>query len=743
MLLLLAADAARGQEGPATLRGFVTEAATGEPVPGANVALRGPDGVLRGTATDNDGYYQIGRIPPGRYVMQVTFIGYAPARDTLDIAAGAILTRSVTLAAAAGALDEVVVETEGGAARTEAGLQTVRPSDLARIPTPDPSGDLAGYLQAMPSVVAVGDRGGQLFIRGGTPDQNLVLIDQMLVYQPFHIIGFFSAFPEDLVAFADVYAGGFGGRFNGRISSVIDVQMREGNKRRFQGAVAASPFLASARLEGPIIPGHTSILASVRESMIEQTAPAYLGEELPFRFGDQFVKLHTTRRDDSRFALTALHTYDRGRIDPDLPAGDVFRWENLVVGARYLVFPSEFPVLLDMNTAFSLTENAVGRAADPERRSSAKRLSTEVGLTHYLGPLELHTGVFAQANFLSYRLTGQFQRFDAARRVLLGAGVYADGEWRLSPRLMINPSLVFSSYPLAYPAGLEPRLRVRWQPRGEEGPQEVSAAVGLYRQPIVGIRDERDTGSAFLAWMAAPLDGREAKAVHALVGTQRRLTPWLQVAAEGYYKRLFDLPVPIWSVLARFTTTLARANGDVYGYDVRVEVNQPQFYAYIGYGYSHTLYRASQDNFSLWFGDPVQRYHPPHDRRHQLNVVVSLATRFADVSVRWQVGSGLPYTQPIGFDDWVVLDDLADVETTYGEQRLLYAKPYQGRLPAYHRLDVSVERAFAVRSGALTVQAGAINTYDQANLFYYDLFTAQRVDQLPFIPFVSLKAEAH
>jgi hypothetical protein len=215
----------------------------------------------------------------------------------------------------------------------------------------------------------------------------------------------------------------------------------------------------------------------------------------------------------------------------------------------------------------------------------------------------------------------------------------------------------------------------------------------------------------------------------------------LRVAGEGYYKRLTSLPIPLWSTIARFTTALTLAEGHVYGFDTRVEFQRRAFYAYASYGYAWIEYAAQQDNFGVWFGESIQRYHPPHDRRHQVNAVLSLDLGRFNASVRWQYGSGLPYTRPLGFDELIPLRTLVDVREVYGTPRVLYDRPYQGRLPAYHRLDVSVERAFRLGRGALTVQAGAINVYDRANLFYFDLFTVRRVDQLPLIPNLSLKYE--
>jgi hypothetical protein len=228
--------------------------------------------------------------------------------------------------------------------------------------------------------------------------------------------------------------------------------------------------------------------------------------------------------------------------------------------------------------------------------------------------------------------------------------------------------------------------------------------------------------------------------VHALLGWQQQLGPYT-VATEGYFKRLYDLPVPIWSVIAQFTTSLTLADGEVYGMDSRVEFQHRPFYAYLGYGYSWTKYTTAQENFGTWFGVPIQSYHPPHDRRHQVNVILGFDAGLFKTSVRWQYGSGLPYTRALGTDSFIRFINLPDVRRVYGQPRFLFERPYQGRLPAYHRLDASVEFSFGLGPAALTLQGGAINVYDQRNLFYFDLFTFRRVDQLSFLPYVSLLVE--
>jgi len=254
----------------------------------------------------------------------------------------------------------------------------------------------------------------------------------------------------------------------------------------------------------------------------------------------------------------------------------------------------------------------------------------------------------------------------------------------------------------------------------------------------VGTSDMRDVGSVFTAWMIAP-DQLPLRALHAMLGWQQTLGEGLHWSLEGYYKRMRHIPVPMWRGVVQFTTILERADGVTYGADGRLEYQRPHFQGFVGYGYGWTEYQAAQFSFGSWFGQDVQRYHPPHDRRHQLNAVANADLGAFRASARWQLGSGLPFTQPLGFDEaFDYTQDLWDPRRLAGTTRLVLDRPFNGRMPTTHRLDLSLERRFDLPLGQLTVQAGAVNAYGQRNLFYYDLYTGRRVDQLPFAPYASV-----
>jgi hypothetical protein len=333
----------------------------------------------------------------------------------------------------------------------------------------------------------------------------------------------------------------------------------------------------------------------------------------------------------------------------------------------------------------------------------------------------------------AYDLAELFTERSRGHESPFGASAYIEADVAAGNGLEVRPGVEVVLSPRA---GIEPRLRAEWSSiAGTTG--TLHAALGVHRQNVVGTSDIRDVSSVFVAWLSAP-DGLPLDAVQGTLGWQHEFGP-VRWSVEGYYKRLKGIPVPVWTGVAQFTTRLGRADGDVYGADARLEYTSPRFYGFLGYGYGRTTYEAAQSEFSTWFGEPVLSYHPPHDRRHQVNAIANLEVADFTVSARWQYGSGLPFTRPLGFDEsFDFTRRLHDVHRSVGTTRILLDRPFTGRLPAIHRLDVSVERSFDLSFGTLRLQAGVINGYDRRNIFYYDLFSGRRLDQLPIAPFAAV-----
>lgn len=749
LLLLLVSQDVLAQQ--AILRGFVTDATNEQPLQGATVALRSGDTLVAGTATDGDGYFVINRVSPGDYDFVVSFVGFESWTESVSLSLGDVRNFRIALEIRAAEIDELVVEAEavGGITTVAAGLETVVPAAINRVPVPGVSGDLASYLQTIPGVTVQGDRGGQFFVRGGAVDQNLALLDGLPVYMPFHVLSFYSAFPEELVDRANFYTGGFGARYGGRTSSILDVTARNGNKQHVAGSVSVAPFLSSATIEGPIIDGRVSAIFSARQSFVEEMIPDLFGQRMPYRFGDRFGKIHALLGGSHELSFTFLDTDDRGDIAGSKKSvfGDAeasekndsteVAWENRVFGGTWIYQSNRVPLVSRLTAGRSEMTNAFGPDGSPEREATVESVEASLHLSWLLDRGDISFGSTLRKTDLGYTLDDLFTEFTTSAEELTELQVFGETTLDLfGDRAVINPGVHLYMLTERSQSWVEPRLRVSVWPTGKEGRHQINASWGVYHQALTGLTDERDLGNLFTAWITTP-EGQEAmQSVHGILGWNVKIQPWLSGAVETFYKDYDHISAPIFSAFPRFTTTLQEASGVAYGADLRLNLENRPFWlesvldGSISYTWSTVEYEAGP-----------YTYNPAHDRRHQLNTLLHAQKGDVGLTVQWQYGSGLPFTESGGFDVWYLLTPDVDVSTEAGVDRIVYSEPFGGHQPTYSRVDVWLERRVERGRYIGTLRAGVLNLINRNNLFYYDLFTFSRVDQLPLIPSVGFKME--
>ncbi len=714
----------------ASVRGRVTDLKDGEPLPGVHVVI-GTPGSSIGTITNRDGYYIVARVRPGEYEVTFSYVGYSSASRTISLDFDQVRHVNVSLEPDLTTLNEVVVETArpDHEHKGSAGFLTVRPSDLERIPLPGLSSDLAGYLTSVPGVITAGDQGGQLYVRGGTPTQNLFLLDGIPIYQPMHIVGFYSAFPAEIVSFSNIYAGGFGSRYGGRLSSVVDVSSRNGSKRRVVGAASIAPFLGSVRAEIPLLKDKISIVASVRESVIERIAPEVLSEELPYRFGDRFAKFHAFLNETSHVAITAISTTDQGNIAGSTGLANDIRWENKAVGARYFYLAQTFPVLTELLVSVSSFEMQSGPEAAPDQTSRVSGFNGAINFGYLLGSWEAHFGLFAQST--GYRYNLDEKNSDDQQEFIAEGGTYIDLRFFLREGLSIEPGLRVHSYASRGQVFAEPRFRASWSPQSAPWASKFSFAAGLYHQQTVGVTSDRIVTDVFTAWAPSPPFRDVPRSTHFIAGWSGAPLAGVSAKVETYRKLIDRLAFPEVSESVRPDTRFLTVDGLSNGVDLQLEVTRRRWFGKVGYGISSVTYKADGEEFR-----------PPHDRRHQLSSAFGMSLGHIKIRLGWQYGSGLPFTQLAGFYDDIPIDvSSRDFHTSPGEPSIALGDSFGGRLPSYHRLDVSVERTFSWPMVEATIQLGAVNAYNRSNLFDLDLFSAERVNQLPVIPTVGVRIE--
>ncbi|MEM6645207.1 MAG: TonB-dependent receptor plug domain-containing protein, partial [Bacteroidota bacterium] len=688
-------------------------------------------------ASNVDGFFTVRNVEPGQYTFQVSFIGFQSYEERVHLDRGETLLRGVVLEVDEQLLGELTVEgTLSLSTRIVAGTQILGPADLMRIPSPEVSSDLLNYLAGLPGVVSRGDRGGQLFIRGGEPTQNLVLLDGILLYQPFHIIGFYSAIPGDIVHHADVHAGGFGAEYGERLSSVLNIGTRAGNKQRFEGAVGVSPFMSSIRVEGPILQDRISALASVRQSLVEQVAGPAIGQDLPFTFFDSFAKVHTWLDDTSQLSLSGVYAHDEGRVQ-QIPGGkpqEEMAWTNGGVGARYVILHPYYPVQGEAQIAHSWMDARLGPAVGPTRESAVTNTRFSTRGTFYGTNADVEAGFRMSATSYNNQLGGDFQNVLASEDYTTQFGVYVQPEFRVGRAVAIRPGIALQYYEKKPFPTIEPRLRIVLG----DSVQQFTVAGGRYHQELIGINDKRDAASVFTAWTLAP-DNQVPEAWHGIVGFNRQLGSGLGLSTEGFYKSLRNIGFPEWTPFPTFSTQIQPTDGEAYGLDLRLEVQRAQFYGYINYGWANVTYTFVGPQAEQSAGSVDVSFRPPHDRRHQLSAGLSYAFGNVHTRLRWHFGSGLPFNQARGFDVALPVEGVFDVMGEPGQRRALYDGPLAGELPTYHRLDVSVGYDWSMSWAEVRTQAALINTYDRSNIFFVDIFTLSQVDQLPLVPTLGLE----
>jgi len=731
-----------------TLRILVLSEEDGTTITGATVMLTEPGAdTLYARVTDVHGFIEFTNISAQTYQLHVSFIGLETFSEPVTLKPNSTKIYRAELRTDTAELGEVIVSGQrSGAVRREAGLQTITGEDLRRVPSAGPGGDLTAYLQTLPSVVTSGDRGGELFIRGGTPYQNLVLVENMPIIKPFHISNLFSAFPQEALSSVDVYAGGFGAEYSGASSAVLDVSLRQGSMRHHQGQVALSPYIVSYQLEGPVITDQHSFFLMGRHSVIEEFGPSLTGEDVPIQFYDITAR-YSINWPALTCNITGIRTYDNGQVNPLREVS--LSWTNTVAGVRCLGFSEQLGNAIDFTigyTGFESSEKGIdntGRTSNIkmgymrlDNRQNFLNIPADYGFKlefiKYTAQLD---ELFADRSRVESRFVNFGEGLDEISAIL---STYISLNLELSSKFSLSPGFVTQASLRDLRPTVEPRFRMTYKPTGSNN-QEFSLALGRYFQLYEAITDERDAGTVFGVYNPIGKNDSYSESLHAILGYRQRFTRHIETNLEFFAKSHKNLPVARWTRDPGNTLDTGLAKGDAYGIDMQIELNIFPFYFSLGYGISEVTYEASSNELVAWIDAANFKYNPTHDRRHQLNVIGTYQIGKFAANVNWQFASGGTYTRIFAYD--YALQNLRNQDPTrnLGRAMTLFTEPFDGRFPDFKRVDVSLNRPFNVSKNIkIETEIGMINSFDTRNIFYFDVNTLQQVDQLPMIPYLSV-----
>ncbi len=734
----------------AEIRGFVYDKKSGEPIIFTNVYL---EGTTYGVATDVNGFYTISKLKAGNYTLISTGIGYDTVKVKIKLNPGQRISQNLYLNEQSIKLKDVEITADKTEAKTETKVSAVKvtPKQITQIPSVGGEPDLAQYLQVLPGVVFTGDQGGQLYIRGGAPIQNKVLLDGMILYNPFHSIGLYSVFETDIIRNVDVYTGGFGAEYGGRISAIMDVTTRDGNKKRFSGKVGANPFTSKLILEGPLSKyeegkATTSFIISGRTSYLEKTSKSLYSyvdtAGLPYNFTDLYAKVSINGVNGSKLNLFGFNFTDQ--VNFAAPAS--LSWNSSGAGGHFVIVPSASSVLIDGTFAYSQYSIKQPQINKEPRSSLINGFNAGLNFTHFYGKDELKYGI----EMLGFQTDFQFQN---GSNVLIQQQQFTTElatffKYKyIKNRLILEPSIRLHYYASLAEPSFEPRFATKYVISENV---RFKAAGGFYSQNLLSATSDRDVVNLFYGFLSGPdnlpsqFDGKEVtsalqKARHLVAGFEFDLFKFFNLNVEAYVKnfnqltninrdKIYPNTVEYQSKPEFQREDYIIEEGTAKGIDFALKYDHKNIYIWTTYSLGFV------DRY-----DGVRQYNPHFDRRHNVNIVT--AYKFGknnswEFDMRWNLGSGFPFTQTQGFYEKIKFENIYDDYTqSNGELGVIYAELNKARLPWYHRMDVSIKKFWEFNEfNRLEATLGATNIYNRENLFYFDRVSNEIRYQLPFIP---------
>lgn len=738
----------------ATVRGFIYDAASGEPISYVSVRLAGTD---YGTLTEKNGAFMLTKLMAGDYTLEISYMGYDTIIVPVKLDERTVFTKNFNLKKADFMLEGVMISAEGDRVITETrtSVISVTAKDIKQMPSIGGQADFAQYLQVLPGIISTGDQGGQLYVRGGTPIQNMLLLDGLLIYNPFHSIGLFSVFDSDLISSADIYTGGFGAEFGGRISSVMDIRTRDGNKKRISGKVDVNTFCAKLLLEGPFIKMKEEnalslgYILSVKGSYLQYSSKAfypYIDNGLPYNYLDLYGKISLNSKNGSKLNFFGF------RFDDKVNYTDIatYHWNNYGAGANFMIIPGKAPMTIEGTIAYSNYRTSLDDQMDKpdmtnmterdtcSRQSSLGGFNANLHFSYYFGRSVLQLG----AEFMGYTTryiifpTDQTSDRVETKDFTTDVGLFIKYKYNWKDKILIEPSFRLQYYASLGVSSPEPRLAFKYNITPKI---RLKLAAGMFSQNLVAATSDRDVVNLFSGFLSSPmsvpdtlLGGKEArssmqKSEHAILGLELDVIPFTTINIEGYFKN-FSVLTSL-NRYKMFDTDLDYMfeNGRAYGADFTAEFNYKGLYIKFVYALGWvTRY------------DGKIHYSPHFDRRHNINLLASYSfgkRKSWQVDVRWNFGTGFPFTQTQAYYPNL---DLSSYNSSYVSANesldFILADYNKGKLPNYHRLDLSIKKAFHIgERHVIEVSIGATNIYNYKNVFYKDRITNKTIYQLPLL----------
>lgn len=727
-----------------SLNGYIKDTESKETIIGAVLSISGTN---LGAYSNKNGFYSITNIPSGKQEIRINFIGYKEKVLQIDFKNGQSLRRDIELEQSPIMTDEVTVRSERADDRRQISISRINVpvKQLKKLRIGGES-DVFRSLQFLPGILTSSQISSGLFVRGGSPDQNLVLIDGATVYNPSHLFGFISTFNADAIKDVDLIKGGFPAEYGGRLSAVLAMTQKDGNKEEFHGKANLGVLSSKLSLEGPGLPGGSWFIGGRRTyfELIKEFLPDDPTEPIPdFNFYDINAKYAQDIGIDDKLFFSGFMSKDNLDYDGigatlNLDVGNTtgsLRWtriikENLfnslsISGSQYTNRfsggPSGFAFLIENQiTDYTLKETLEWYNSDY--------------LTHKFG-FEVTNYVFDYIqSFTGEDTVSSSGSNDPGSTNLQivdwNYSAFAQANYNIMEIVQLQGGLRASYWDLSKHLTIDPRVAMKYKVSDDFS---VKAAWGIYHQNL-RLAAQPDF-SFFDTWLPTDTTLPPSKSIHYILSAETVPYEGYNLNFDLYYKQMYDV-----SELNRNILSAEEANdifliGDAesYGFEIFLQKKYGKLTGWVGYALGFISSKFDSINNG-------EEFRPKYDRRHDLKIVVQY-----EIDKNWDIGGSFTFQSGQSFTGATSVFSSRLPGRNNGKLILVPSQRYGLRLPNSHQLNLNGSYAFKIYDYPSRLILDIYNVYSRRDIWfrYYntreDEIEIEDVRLLPIIPTISFE----
>ncbi len=722
-----------------SISGIIRSSDDNETIIGANLSL---ESTKKGATTDKNGYYIINGVESGTYKLEITYIGYKKFIQEIKISDN--LRLDIKLDPSSVMSDEIVVRSERDNDKRNITISKVDipMSQLKEIRIGGES-DVFRALQYLPGVLTSSRVSNGLYIRGGSPDQNLILVDGATVYNPSHLFGFLSTFNADAIKDVELIKGGFNAEYGGRLSSVVNLTQRDGNGEEYKGMFNVGVLSSKLAVEGPL--GNGSFYLGGRRTYFELVKKAFTPKPgqppIPdYNFYDINAKVVQNISKNDKISFTGFFTKDNLSInqfglDLNLGLGNnagSIKWDHIFkkdMVSTGIISYSEYDNNLFGNISGNdfLTNNKI---TDYSAKYDLEWFTSDRWTNKFGVELKQIEFLYRQdfTGNSDERIPDSLNNFPNFSISDIHSAVYAQSNYNLTDLIYIQGGLRLSHWRFINQFNLDPRLAALWQVQENI---KLKFAWGIYHQNLK-LATQPDL-AVFDTWLGTDTTLNVAKSNHYIFSVETKPFEGYDLNFDIYYKTLENI-----NELNRFATQIKTGSdalyegiGEAYGFEIFLQKKYGKLGGWIGYGLGVINAQFDSVNTGNWFN-------PRYDRRHDFKIVLQYT-----INENWNVGTNFTYQTGQPFTQQTARGQAFLPGDEVGRGKTVPAPRFNLRLPDSHFLNINAKWSFEIFKLPSSLIFDIYNVYNRRDFWFRqyrtveDVTTIQDVRLLPIIPSIS------